>query len=117
MDAGTPGGRLNDSISLIRPFCSAVFVEALTSTLVKSLVTARVSGASLDCRDLRRGEEALARTVRRFGEAASGAARTVLVRGLSSQELVNVALKSGVTHVSVVGDVTLPQEEDQLAAA
>jgi hypothetical protein len=101
MDQGTPEGRLTDAVQIIRPFCSAVFVEALSASLVKGFVINGVGGVTLDLRDVRRGERALISTLKAFGEAGSGFVRTLVARGLPSAEFLEAAHAAGVTHASV----------------
>lgn len=103
MDRGTPGGRLNDAVSIVRPFSSAVFVEALSPRSVKGLIVNGVGGVTLDFRDVRRGEDILARTMKAFGEAGDGVARTIIARGLPSADYLEMAEAAGITHASLRG--------------
>jgi hypothetical protein len=104
VDKGTPESRLTDSVSLIRPYCCAVFVEAISPAVVRHMANSRIAGVSLDCRDQRRREEALVATLVDLGEAGSLITRTVMARGLPSDNLVEIAESVGITHVSIRAD-------------
>ncbi len=103
MDQGTPEGRLADAVTIIRPFSSAVFVEALSANLTKPFIIHGVGGVTLDLRDVRRGERTVLTALRAFGKAGSGLVRTLIARGLPSAEFLELAQAAGVTHASVRG--------------
>lgn len=96
--AGTPETRLDESLFVVRPLFSAVFVETLSASAAKMLMGNGVAGVTIDLRDSPGREET---TLFAFGEACGGLVRTVLARGLPSAELLNQAEAAGVTHVSV----------------
>lgn len=115
VDKGTPESRLTDSVSLIRPYCCAVFVEALTPAVVRHMANSRIAGVSLDCRDQWRGEAAFAATLGDFGEVGMSIARTVMARGLPSESMIEYAESVGITHVSIradAGESAGPEDAD-----
>ena len=112
MDAGTPQGRLNDAVSIVRPFSSAVFVEALSPAVVGGLIVNGVGGVTVDFRDIRRGRKGLGEALHEFGEGGRDAVRTLIARGLPSAEYFEAAAAAGVTHASLRGQAAAGAEAE-----
>jgi hypothetical protein len=116
MDAGTPEGRLRDTVALMRNHCCGVFMEAPSPHALSWLPACPVTGVSLDCRDLRGDDETLAAYIEAFASVGAYRASTVVVRGLPSEALLDLCLDAGVTHASVRGDTAAPEVDHEAAA-
>lgn len=100
IDQSTPGGRLNDALPLIRPLASAVFVEAVTPTMVDAVAVNGVAGVSMDFRDSAPGDRDSLTKMMHFGAAGTARVRNVVARGLPGFELLTHADRWGITHAS-----------------
>ena len=102
VDAGTPGGRLVEAVSVLKRCAKAVIVRAaLNRGHLESLHDCQLSGLSLDCSGAIDNDRKLLAALWSFSKAAKTIGPLTLALGLPSASACGLAATVGVTHASV----------------
>lgn len=102
LDPGVPPSRMIEVVALLKPFCMGVLARVRpTRAAMAAVRSCGLQGVVLDMHDLGGAQADVGLLMRSFVELARGAAPNILVHNLGSRQLVDVALRAGMTHASV----------------
>jgi hypothetical protein len=100
LEEGLPQSRVTELVSVLAPHCRAVLARAPGETMdVRAWRGCGLSGVTLDCGHLDRGDRAAQSRLASFAGHAAGATMACVAYGLPSRSLMLAAWAAGFTHV------------------